>query len=318
MPDLRRRCAAVLAVLPLLLWAVGARAQEPAWPCADQPETCGRQAFEAGIKAYQGGDPAKALEWFRRAQALKPHPVILFNVATAEADTGLLLEAVQHFDQVFSDPATPADKLDAARRERDRLTALLAGVSVDRDDAQLLIDGQPAPGSPPSVRVNPGQHQVQVRVGGKVVVSRVVDLAPGQRLELALAPPATEPRPKPPAAPPAPAPTARGLGPGWVVAGGGVAVLLGGITLWSGLDANAAYADFRSQDSHLSRSQAQARVDEGKAKDTRTNVLLGVTASVALATGALALFAGDWGAPGKQPQTSLRLGPGELALVGHF
>jgi tetratricopeptide (TPR) repeat protein len=316
-----RSCFGCLALAGLLLAASTGHGQEAPAPCDAAPEVCGKQAFQAGIEAYERADFEAALQAFRQAQALKPHPVILFNVALAEAKTGLLLEAVQHFEQVFNDPNTPADKLDAARRERDRTTALLARVSIDRTDAQLMVDGTAAAGSPPTVRVNPGQHHVRVIVGPEVLVDREVDLRSGEHLQLSIAEPAVE-RPEPvAAAPPPPQPTVTdtpgGLSPAWVFAGAAATVALGGISVWSALDASSAYDDFEAEASTLTEREARERVDAGQSKDARTHVLLGVTAVVAIATGGIALWAVDWGGSEAQGAVILLGSPG-VQFAGRF
>jgi hypothetical protein len=302
-----------------------APAEQPPEQCEQPPEVCGKQAFEAGIEAYQRGDYPVALKWFRRAQALKPHPVILFNVALAETKTGLLLEATQHFDQVFNDPNTPADKLDAARSERERAAALLASVTVDRQDARLVVDGIAATGSPPLVRVNPGAHHVRVLVAERVVVDRNVELQSGQRLELSLALGASEesepaPAPAPPPAPPPPAAADRpsGLSPTWVLMGAGLTAVLGGLSVWSGLDASRAYDEFEDEAPSLSRDEARERVDQGQSKDLRTQALLGATAAVALATGAIALFAVQWGQPPGADSAALHVSPAGVVISARF
>jgi hypothetical protein len=310
----------LLGLIGLLAVAGQLYAQELPEQCEQPPEVCGKQAFEAGIEAYQRGDFAAALTWFRRAQVLKPHPVILFNVALAEARSGLLLEATQHFDQVFNDPNTPADKLDAARSERDRAAALLASITVDRQDARLMVDGVEASGSPPLVRVNPGAHHVRVLVAQRVVVDRNVELDSGERLELSLALPAShEPEPEPPPPPPpSAADRPSGLGPTWVYVGAGLTVVLGGLSVWSGLDASSAYADFEDQAPSLSADEARERVDQGQAKDLRTHVLLGATAAVALATGGIALFAVDWGEAAGGDTAALHVYPGRVTITACF
>jgi hypothetical protein len=91
--------------------------------------------------------------------------------------------------------------------------------------------------------------------------------------------------------------------------------ILGGIALWSGLDANGAYEDFRSDASKLTEDQARDRADQGKAKDTRTNVILGATAAVAVVTGGIALFAVHWGS---DEAATVGVSPGQLVLRGRF
>ena len=45
-------------------------------------------AFDDAVRAWRSGDYARALEGFRRAQELSPHPATLYNVARAEERLG--------------------------------------------------------------------------------------------------------------------------------------------------------------------------------------------------------------------------------------
>ncbi|RYE89234.1 MAG: hypothetical protein EOO75_12170 [Myxococcales bacterium] len=90
-------------------------------------------------------------------------------------------------------------------------------------------------------------------------------------------------------------------------------VLLGGITLWSGLDTLKAKKDFDDKP-----SPTQADKDDGVAKQTRTNILIGATAVAGVATIGIALFATNWGGSSKREGAWLRVGPGAVSLGGAF
>ncbi len=79
----------------------------------------------------------------------------------------------------------------------------------------------------------------------------------------------------------------------WV--GVGVTAFATGITIWSGLDtqSNPGADKVRSACSSGDPS-CHSLYDQGRSKQTRTNVLLGVTAGVAVATGVIGAFFTDW------------------------
>ena len=75
--------------------------------------------------------------------------------------------------------------------------------------------------------------------------------------------------------------------PVWLpLVGGGLTLVLAGVTVWSGLDTLSARDDYEA-------NPTQQTFDDGVAAETRTNVLLGVTLGVGAITLALAIFT-DW------------------------
>lgn len=311
--------------------------------CTRSPTTCGKEAFEAGIRAYQAGKYATALRLFRDAHQLRPHPTILYNVALAEAKVGQLIEAVEHLDQVFEDPATPGDLLERARLERDQVAAKIASITAEDEGARLRVDGAIAAGHPPTRMVNPGRHHVELSISGRVAVDREVAVRPGERLRLSVATASglAEPIPPEPDDPASPGPeqpsaaaapdllpsepeqSRREIPPVWVYVGGGLTLGLGGLTLWSGLDTRRAFLDYEEGVGSLSRSAAAAQRDAGRGKQLRTNILIGATAVAGLATTAVAVLVVDWSKRGHggdkvSPSVSFVVSPQAVSLRARF
>ena len=61
-------------------------------------------------------------------------------------------------------------------------------------------------------------------------------------------------------------------------------------------------------------ARSQENLDDGKSKQTRTNILLGITGGLAVLTGVMAIALVDW----KRTDTKLGVGPGTLLLEGKF
>jgi hypothetical protein len=83
---------------------------EPATaPKADDAEirTQARSLFQAGVVAYDHKHYAEALESFQKAYALKPHPIVLLNLAQSELMAGKLAEACTHFQTWKKDVENP-------------------------------------------------------------------------------------------------------------------------------------------------------------------------------------------------------------------
>lgn len=92
--------------------------------------------------------------------------------------------------------------------------------------------------------------------------------------------------------------------------------------MWSGLDTV-------EQKKVYEADKTQANLDEGKAKQSRTNVLLITTGGLAVATAVMAVWFVDWKHGSSTPaseksssdsgvQVSIAPGLGSLAVVGKF
>jgi len=80
----------------------------------------------------------------------------------------------------------------------------------------------------------------------------------------------------------------------WV--GAGATVAAGGVTIWSGLDTVNNPGVDRVKAECKAGDESCKLYQDGRAKQTRTNILIGVTGVFAVATGVLAAIV-DWGPP---------------------
>lgn len=295
-----------------------ARAQES---CGEDTDQCAREAFDAGVKAFQAEDYETALAYFRKAFAYRPHPAIGLNLALAEAKTGLLLEAVERFDEVIAHPEASEKLKDNARRERELVAGSLAVLMLDLEtngSATATVDGEPMAGDPPTARLNPGLHHIRVTEGSKVLLDRKVNLSRGERLRIAVQRASEvkvvvpdDPKPKPP-------PEPEGLDPVWFYASAGVTVALGAATIWSGLDTQSAYDDYERDLPTLPQDEIDRRVDEGNGKETRTNVLLGLTTVAAAGSAVLGVWLVDWSGGKASEPGNVAVTPGGVLVRGRF
>ncbi|TNF63911.1 MAG: hypothetical protein EP303_02165 [Deltaproteobacteria bacterium] len=135
----------------------------------------------------------------------------------------------------------------------------------------------------------------------------------------------------------APAPSAPPPVPRWAFFSSlGATVALGAVTVWSGLDANNGVDAYESAartanspginngGSPTPQEQAQALLEEGRSKERRTNILIGVTAGMAATTAVLGVFT-NWKGESREA-ASKRIEPaigvstkgGTLTLKGSF
>jgi len=276
--------------------------------------------FRKGERAFRRHNYAAAAKAFEEAYAIAPHPAALFNAAEAHEKAGELTRAANLCARYLHD----APKKDKRRRKANKLIAELTPkvgrVDIDENGADdVQIDGKT-----PELDVtfvDPGDHVISGSFDGKRVERRVSVVAGSLEHVLLEPPPPPEPKPEKAAARPDTGhdqgKTAHGGLPPYVVyVGAGATALLAGVTVWSGIDTNKARSDFNAH-------PTQAGLDAGQGKQTRTNVLLGATAAVGVATAVVGLFATDWHKKPTQDEhpeahMALGIGPGSVSLSGRF
>jgi len=90
--------------------------------------------------------------------------------------------------------------------------------------------------------------------------------------------------------------------------GAGLTVAAGGVTVWSGIDTQNNPGPERVKRECAAGDENCELYKEGRSKQLRTNVLIGVTGGLALATGLIGALAVDWGG-GDKGQTDARARP---------
>lgn len=267
------------------------------------------QRFGDGEAAFERGDFVAAGRSFEAAYDADPSPSSLFNAAKSWERAGEAARAANLYHR-FLDEA-PSDTAN-----RDRATAALAELGQKLGRVELValavralsLDGVPV-GQQRSLYVTPGSHLLQaVFDTGKAVKS--VTIAAGQSLTVALEPDPPQPKSVEPLVRAPTPPASRGATP-WLLLPFAVTTALGGaLVIWSGADTLYARAQYDS----LPDADKALTYEQGKFKQDRTNVLIGVTSALAVTTGCLALFAIDWGAG----RPVVALGPAEVRVVTSF
>lgn len=311
-------------------------AQAQVAQCAEQDATiCGRRHFEAGTAAFERGDFAAARLEFEAAIARRPHPVIHFNLALTLTHLGRPTAALEQLQVVLADPATDEQlraRAQAELRGGERAVARVSFSSSDPARDRVELDGRALEPPQKELRLDPGPHHVRIFSGGSLVLDQNLDLAAGERVELrvgersrridvVVAPePAAEARPAPAAeeAPmlvPATTPTARPLHAAWFYVGVATSVVLGGVTVWSGLDTQRALSDYERDLPQLSQAAADERVGDGHARERRTNWLLAGSIGCAVGTAVMGVWFVDFrgAAAGR-----VAFGPGRVTLSASF
>lgn len=190
-----------------------------------------RQHFLRGEAAYNQGDYEAALREWQAAYTMDPRPLLQFNLAQAFERLGRLEEARDALDQYLAS-APPDDPHQADARARlaairERLSRTAVRVEGGPEGATIEIDGEDRGRTPrpDPLLVEPGEHQIVVRLGERRFESAVVVPA-GQSITVHVR--------MPESAAPGPAVVASGgdelpIAAIAVLSGAGVALLTGAI-----------------------------------------------------------------------------------------
>ncbi len=273
-------------IIGLLLAAGPARAQTDS--ARDEPSAEQRrgaaEAYNRGSAAYLAGDFAQAATWFETAHRLAPASPALVQAVRAYDRAGNALRAATlslRLETLYPDDP---DASETARRVLDASSSRFFRVDVVCDACHVELDGTLL--EHPSFFVEPGtEHDVGAHFDTGDVSERVVGEA-GERREVAFEAP-----PPSPDAPPTTLPDTaagggaepHGLPPFVLIAGAVLTAGAVGALVWSGVDT------LSGVDAYEADPTTEA-LAEGQAKEIRTNVLIGVTAAFAVATGVIALF----------------------------
>ena len=272
------------------------------------------QLILQGLKLREQGKDAEALQLFVRAQELAPTPRALAQRALAEQALGAWAQAEIHLKEALAagDDAWIA-------RHRQALEGALAVIGEHLGylqinggvaGAELRLDGQLAGTLPLSgpLRVVTGRPLLEVTLAGYYPVRREIAIKAGslstesiQMVAVPAQPAASEPTSQASGAAPS-APVAsdssslRTLPPLVFWSAAGVTAVLGGITVWSGLNTaakNDAYEEYAGRPD-ATGSETLKAYDDATSAETRTNVLLACTGVAAAATLAIGLVFTDW------------------------
>ena len=347
------RAALRISLLALVLSAgATAHAQDGSAEPTPAQVRVAAEAFDKGREAYKAEDYVEAAEQFEKADNNAPSPAALELAIRARDKAGELDRAATLMALALRRSPDDANLVKIASDLSKRAAASLFELTATCDSpCDLTVGGKLVHGGPETERllyIQPGtltvragwadnrsdSKQIQAEAGGKGLVSFV---APDTA--------ATKSMAKEPDEPVAPAPVAPGndqrddggsKSAGWsptaFYVGAGLTAVLGGITVWSGLDTVNNPGTDRVKNECGTQGPSCALYQEGLSKQRRTNVLIGVTGGVGVATLLVGLLATDWSG-GKAPtadKTALHARPsvavapwaafdgGGLQAVGRF
>jgi len=268
--------------------------------------------FAEGERAFIRGDFVQAAAEFEAAYLANPHPISLWNAAFSWERAGERVKAANFYRRFLAEAPSETANRDRATSSLRELQKSVALIEIVAPDASSVRVDERDFGADRQVYVAPGTHLVTARIGDETLSEQVtVDAA--QTRTVTLAPkktPVVEPPKQAIVRPVVPLPAPRGQSP-WLFVPFASATAAGlGLMIGFGVDTLVARADYDA----LTKNEQFLFYDQGKFKQDRTNVTIGITGGLALVTGAIALFAIDWGS-GKP---LVGLGPGEARVVIPF
>ena len=279
------------------------------------------EAYDQGTSAYLSERYELAAHWFERAYRVVPTSTALLQAVRAHHKAGNSIRAANLALQLRDE--YPSD----ARAKQ--ITEAVVGVvkptsvlvkAVCEKACTLEIDGALVRHA--TFFVTPDVEHSLKAAFDNGETSTFVQGTAGAVKNVTLAAPA----------PPPPPPVPR-----WAFFSSlGATVALGAVTAWSGIDANKGVSAYESAARSASspgintggsptpQEQAEALLEEGRQKERRTNILIGVTAGMAATTAVLGVFT-NWKGESRDA-TSKRIEPsigvstkgGALTIKGRF
>jgi tetratricopeptide (TPR) repeat protein len=303
------------------------------------------EAYDRGTAAFLAEDFAKAAQWFETAYRLAPAYQALLQAIRAHLKGGNEPRAATLAVEINIRYAAETAAVEYASKTLAEIEPNYYRVEVSCDRCSLEVNGTLQeyttfflePDMPHTLVAHFDSGDVQEEVSGTAGESRMVlferplgqtgtiddggSMGGGGDFGEEPEPSDTDGR--------------KPLPPIVTFIGGGLTLALGVATVVVGIDAQAGVKEYekaadeaeeaRSPDSDNYEIQEDLRekandlLEKGQAKELRTNILIGVTAGVAVATGVIAIFFTDWaGEAESEPEVSMGVAPlagGAMATV---
>lgn len=272
------------------------------------------EEFDAGRRAYSAREFENAAVHFENADRDAPSADALVAAIRSRHEAGQLARAAML--AVSGRSRYPEDKglTDLANRIVPEANGRLQRIVVRcSPECTLVVDDRLVPvpiATENTLYVDPGSHTLVAGWSGDRHVTRSVSASVGGTAEFSLTAPAVVSA-SGPVAPNEPnrlevrgdAPVdhgsseSSGLSPMVFWVGLGATAVLGGVTIWSGVDTlrNPGPDTVREICRDQDPTDCASLLDQGKAHENRTNVLIAGTALVGIGTGIIGLFFTDWG-----------------------
>jgi hypothetical protein len=128
-----------------------------------------REAFQAGVKAFQTGDYAVALGKFQEADASAHAPAITYNLARALEKLDRPQEALDAYEAYVAEVGEAGEFTSSAVVAISQLKARATRLSIESTPpgAEIILDGKKLRGKTPlTLLVARGSHQISLQLDG--------------------------------------------------------------------------------------------------------------------------------------------------------
>jgi len=301
-----RSRAGWLSLVAMMSWSAMAMA---AAPDAERLKTAAEE-FDAGRRAFKIRDFENSAAHFENADRDAPSPEALQSAMRAWKEGNQPARAATLAALGLSRYPEPGLFSNYARQLLASVEKSLNKVSIAcTPECSVIVDNKVMPFAESSASVfyvEAGPHTVVAGWPDNRHQSQQVTGAPGGSTNLAFEAPPVAEKPPPaivatttgaePAADVAPPETSKPLPPYVFFVGAGVTAVLGGVTIWSGIDTinnpgkDAIARNCAPPNNNTSCPEYQLGIQH----QTRTNVLIAATGVAGLATAALGVFFTDW------------------------
>ncbi|HET9933505.1 MAG TPA: hypothetical protein VFQ35_22525 [Polyangiaceae bacterium] len=263
------------------------------------------EAFDRGREAYKNEDYVTAAEQFERADAQAGSPTALEYAIRSRDRASQLDRAATLAALVAKRYPENASLEKLASDVQGRARSSLYELSVQcGEPCDLALDDKIVPGAADLTRtlfLQAGHHSLRAGFGNETGGSEEIEATPAGKGQVSFARPAPADVPppvfdkRPPTAPEKAEPKSSGWSPAVFWVGAGVTGALGIASIWSGVDTlnNPGKDAIREKCGSLGESCPEYQ--EGLSNQRRTNILLGATAGVGVATILIGVLATDWG-----------------------
>src|SRR5262249_18895361 len=137
------------------------------WALLQDPTAVAREHFLAAESAEKRGDYDTALQEYVAAYEAKPHPAVLYNIATVYERLGDAEEAVHYYQRYLegrpdaTDAATVRARIGQIKTRPSKVT-----VETQPAGAHITVDGIPKCDAPGEIKVSAGDHDVGAQFPG--------------------------------------------------------------------------------------------------------------------------------------------------------
>lgn len=166
--------------------AAPVRAQAP--EVSPEDRAAARAEYQRAMQAVRAERWDEAVQAFERAYEIAPMPLILFNLAGAQMESGRLVDAARTYQRFLAEAAPTSDAgefrseaqtaLERLRQTTPRVVINVAS-RAETDDVRLDGDALEPSQIGEEIPVDPGPHEAELVRGGDVVASHRFELDEG-------------------------------------------------------------------------------------------------------------------------------------------